>query len=188
MRSRRAARALLLALALTAAGCLTALDDGAGATPTDTTMEDCTPADRTTVDPYRDSVEPSALPDRPATLNESSVRAYVVAFESAYARNGALAEHSTRVEVSVTDVSVSKAGDTWVVSLTSRTDTWAQGRPEGNQTATPVHGDGPYVPVVYHLTDGGLSRIEDADTGSPSASATRTAATERGVAVACFEG
>lgn len=185
MCSRRAATALLLAL--TAAGCLTALDDGAGVTPTDTTPESCTPVDRTTVDPYRDSVEPSALPDRPATWNESSVRAYVVAFERAYARNGALAEHSTQVEVSVTDVSVSKAGDTWVVSLTSQTNTWAQGRPDGNKTATPVHGDGPYVPVVCHLTDSGLYRTEDADTGSPSASATRTAATERGVAVACFE-
>lgn len=186
MRSRRAATALLLALALTAS-CLTALDDGTGATPTDTAAENCTPVDRHTVDPDRDSVEPSELPDRPPTWNESSVRAYVVAFEKAYARNGALAETSTRVEVAVTDVSVSTVDGTWVVRLTSRTNTWAQGRPDGNRTATPVHGDGPYVPVVYHLTDSGLYRTEDVDAGSPSASATRTATTERGVAVACFE-
>lgn len=185
---RRDGALLLLVVAVLAAGCTSTLAGERGATPTPTdTPEECTPVVQQTVDPYRGSVEPSAFPDRPETWNESSVETYVVAVERAYSRNTALVAASTRVEVSVSDVSVSTDGDTWVVHLTSRTFTWARPTVDGTRTATPVHGDGPYVPVVYRLTDRGLYRSVVTDgTGTPSASATRTEP-KQGVAVTCFE-
>lgn len=187
MLSTRTALLVALAVALPLAGCTTTLNGGG--TPAHTTApSDCTPQVRETVDPVRDGVDPSAFPDRPATWNESSVRSYVVAFEEAYARNGALRETSTRVEVSVTDVSVSETDGAWVVHLASQTNTWAKSVDAGTATPTVVHGDGARVPVVYHLTDRGLYRREAAMGGTPSASATRTTRPERGVAVACFDG
>lgn len=140
--------------------------------PTSTTADrpgDCSESARTTVDPYRDDVEPSPLPDRPTTLNRSSVEAYVVAYEEAYARNGALRAESTQVSTVVGNVRVEETADGWTVHLTSRTNTWVRGTDTGDGTPTEVHGDGPRVPVVYRLTDDRLVRAEGEYGETPSA-------------------
>lgn len=155
--------ALLVALALLA-GCTAGPAGTATTTDTMTTPDggpaDCNPADRETVDPYRDDVEPSDLPDHPATLNRSSVRAYVVAYEQAYARNGHLGRGSTRVSTSVSDVRVEETDGGWVVRLTSRTNTWAAGTDTSDGTPTEVHGDGARLPVLYEMADDRLVRAE----------------------------
>ncbi|MEF8840426.1 MAG: hypothetical protein V5A62_02215 [Haloarculaceae archaeon] len=200
---RRALLTALLAGMLMLAGC-TAVPGGGGdgtRTPTLTpvtpptgsppgtstpTPGECDTVEQGTVDPFREDVEPSELPDPPAEWNRSSIERYVVAFEEAYSRNAALRTTSTRVEVIVGDVSVERSGDTWVVELTSRTNTWAQGRATGTATATVVHGDGARIPVTYHLTDRGLYRTQRS-VGGPS-SGSPTATPDRGIPVACFEG
>lgn len=136
-------------------------------TPTSTPTE-CTEERLSVTDPIRDDVNPSPYPDRPATWNESSVRAYVVAFEHAWSRNQQLREATKRVTVAVSDVSVTATGDGYRVRLTSRTNTWYGGPAEGTETATIVHGDGAYIPVAYHLTDGRLVRAEGGYDSTPT--------------------
>ena len=178
----------LLAASLMLAGC-TATPGGEGGTPTLTptpTPGECDAVEQHPVDPFREDVEPSEPPDPPGEWNRSSVERYVVAFEEAYSRNAALRNASTRVEVTVGDVSVQRSGDVWVVGLTSRTNTWAQGRATGTATATVVHGDGAHIPVTYRLTDRALYRTERS-VGGPS-SESPTATPGRGTPVACFDG
>jgi hypothetical protein len=125
-------------------------------------------------------VTPSEFPDRPADPTAGTVESYVVAFEEAYSRNEALFEDTKRVTVYTGDVSVKRVNGTRVVDLVSVTNTWAQGTATDGETATVVHGDGPRIPVRYHLTDDGLYRNElDYDeTPVPG---------EYGRTVACFE-
>lgn len=163
----------LVALLLVTAGCLGTLSsDGTAtespATPTGTSTpepESCDESERATVDPFREEVTPSDHPEPPAEWTESSVREYVVAYEEAYARNQRLGDESTQVSVIVGDVSAERVDDGWVVRLTSRTNTWAQGSPDGSETATVVHGDGAPIPVAYRVTDDRVVRAE-ADYGT----------------------
>lgn len=138
--------------------------------PTESPAGTCTEHQRETVDPYRDAVEPSELPERPDTLTRASVRDYVVAYERAYARNGRLERISTEVSTNVQDVSVSQTGNGWVVRLTSQTNTWAAGTDTADGTPTVVHGDGAELPVAYLLTDDRLVRSvgDYGETPSPS--------------------
>lgn len=182
MHHRRPVLLVLLAGSMLLAGC--SMVGEPGTTPT-ANPQDCEPVERDTVDPFRDSVEPSEWPDPPQTRTASSVERYVVDVERAYSRNEALRPDSTRVEVVVTGSTVSKEGDTWVVELTSRTNTWAAGTAMGSATPTVVHGDGPYVPVTYRLTDRALYRIEDSDDGSPTRD--KPPATPRGRTLVCFD-
>lgn len=210
---RRSRRTLLLALlagSLVLAGCTATLDGGGSGTPTMTpappptdspsetptgsphgspsaTPGECVVVERPVADPFRADVEPSERPEPPGEWNRSSVERYVVAFEEAYARNEALRNTSTRVGVIVGDVSVERTDGAWVVELTSRTNTWAQGRATGTATATVVHGDGSYVPVTYRLTDRALYRTEGTVGGTPSSSETPIGVSEDGPAVACFD-
>jgi hypothetical protein len=87
--------------------------------------------------------------------------------------------------VIVGDVSVERHDGTWIVDLTSRTNTWVQGRATGTATATVVHGDGARVPVTYRLTDRALYRVEGSPGGTLSGGPTRTP--EQGRPVACFD-
>lgn len=176
------------------AGCTSAIgpagtgspDGTPDATPTETPdvtpmpNETCEAVDQQTADPYREDVEPSEFPDPPATWNDSSVEAYVTAFEESYSRNAALSEISTRVSTHVSDVSVTETDRGWEVSLTSRTNTWAAGTDTAEGTPTVVHGDGARIPVTYHVTDEGLYRLESdyGETPDPDA---------LGTPVACFE-
>jgi hypothetical protein len=209
-RRRRTLLTVLFAGLVVSAGC-TATPDGAGSgTPTlspaspstdspsgsptggpsgppSVTPDRCVAVERSVVDPFREDVEPSERPEPPGEWNRSSVERYVVAFEEAYARNGALRADTERVEVIVGDVAVERSDETWVVELTSRTNTWARGRGTGTATATVVHGDGPHVPVTYHLTDRALYREEERIGGTPSSSATSSREPRHGRAVACFE-
>jgi hypothetical protein len=214
MDRRRALLTALLATSSVFAGCTTTL--GGGGTPTPThastpgtpfgtptptpfgtptptpfgtptaTPGECDAVEQDPVDPFREDVEPSELPDSPEEWNRSSVEEYVVAFERAWSRNGALRTTSTNVEVIVGDVSVERSGDEWVVELTSRTNTWAQGRATGTATATVVHGDGAKVPVTYRLTDRALYREEGRIGGTPSSSVTSTPERLAERPVACF--
>lgn len=204
-RARPALLTALLAGMLVLAGCTAAPGSGGDGTgtptltpatpPTDTpagtatassTPGECEAVEQRTVDPFRDDVEPSEFPDPPAAWNRSSVERYVVGFEAAYARNGALREESREVNVLVAEVSVERRDGAWVVDLVSRTNTWAQGRATGTATATVVHGDGARIPVAYRLTDRGLYRAER-DIGQPP-SGTPTPTPGGWTPVACFEG
>ena len=206
-RPRSALLIALLAGLLVLAGCIAAPGSGGDGTgtstltpvspPTDTaagtptptatpTPGECEAVERRTVDPFRDDVEPSEFPDPPSEWNRSSVERYVAAFESAYARNDALREDSTKVNVLVAEVSVERRDGAWVVDLVSRTNTWTQGRATGTATATVVHGDGARIPVTYRLTDRGLYRAER-DVGEPP-SGTPTPTPGGWIPVACFEG
>jgi hypothetical protein len=146
-----------------------------GGTPTE-----CREPGDTPVDPVRESVDPSDYPDRPATWNESSVEAYVTAYERAYSRNDALRRKTRQVTVSVSDVSVETTDAGYRVRLVSRTNTWYGGTGEGTETATVVHGDGPLVPVLYEIRDDRLTRAEGGYEDTPTAGETR--------AVACWDG
>lgn len=188
---RRALPLVALAAVLVSAGCLAAVGPGSptpetpeeragSSTPYPTPSGECDAVDRETVDPFRDDVEPSPIPDRPDELTVDSVESYVAEFEEAYARNGALYEDSTEVNTLVVVENVTHREGVWVVDLVSRTNTWAQGTATGTATATVVHGDGPRVPVRYHLTADGLYRLELGYDETPVAG-------EYGVPVACFE-
>jgi hypothetical protein len=153
-------------------------------TPTPTPGE-CEGVERNPVDPFREEVEPSKYPGPPEEWNRTSIERYVVAFEEAWARNGALREESTEVNVLVAEVSVERRDGAWVVELVSRTNTWAQGRASGTATATVVHGDGARIPVTYRLTDRALYRTER-DVGEPP-SGTPTPTPGGWTPVACFD-
>ena len=181
MDRRQVAPTVVLAVSLVLAGCVAIPGGGGSETPGGAPSEtwtltptpgECDAVERNPVDPFREDVEPSELPDPPEVWNRSSVERYVVAFEEAYSRNEALRTTSTRVEVIVGDVSVERSDGEWVVELTSRTNTWAQGRGTGTATATVVHGDGANVPVTYRLTDRALYREEGRVGGTPSSSVT----------------
>ncbi|WP_255195868.1 hypothetical protein [Halorarius litoreus] len=152
------ATALVLLAGCTAGPVGTSESPTKSPTPTVSPTTTCTDHQRETVDPVRDEVAPSDLPDRPGTLNQSTVRAYVVAYEEAYARNGRLSRISTRVTTNVGDVRVTETADGWRVRLNSQTNTWAAGTETADGTPTVIHGDGPRVPVTYWLTDGRLVR------------------------------
>jgi hypothetical protein len=167
---RRALPLVTLASLLVLAGCLSPVGPGSPTpetpartetpTPYPTPTGECDAVERQTVDPFRDDVEPSDLPERPSNLTAGSVETYVAEFEEAYARNGALSAGSTQVNTLVTVEDVSDRDGAWVVDLVSRTNTWAQGTASGTATATVVHGDGARIPVRYHLTSEGLYRQE----------------------------
>ncbi len=182
MRRRRGILLAVLAVTVTIAGCSALVG---GPTPTPTT-EDCTPDEQHVVDPFRESVEPSEFPEPPDQWTASSVEAYVVGVEKAYSRNDALRHESTRVTVSVSSVQVVREGESWVIQLTSRTNTWAAGTATGSGTPTVIHGDGALVPVVYRLTDRALYRTEGDVGGNPSA--TTEPPTPTGRTLVCFDG
>jgi len=203
---RRPLLTVLLAVMFVLAGCIAAPGSGGDGTGTPTltpvtpptgsppdrptptatsTPGECEAVERGTVDPFREDVTPSEYPEPPEEWNRSSVERYVVAFEAAWARNGALREDSTEVNVLVAEVSVERRDEAWVVDLVSRTNTWAQGRATGTATATVVHGDGARIPVTYRLTDRALYRIER-DVGEPP-SGTPTPTPGGWTPVACFD-
>lgn len=186
---RRALPLLALVGLLLTAGCLSAVGPGSPTaetpdteTPTSypTPTGDCDPVEQQTVDPYRDDVEPSGLPDRPDELTAGSVETYVSRFEQAFARNQRLSKESTRVNTMVTVENVTERNGTWVVDVVSRTNTWAQGTESADGTATVVHGDGARIHVRYHVTDEGLYRLELGYDETPVAG-------EHGRAVACVD-
>lgn len=188
---RRVPLLAALILSIVIAGCSATTGIGPTATPTKATPMTSSPirctADRQhVVDPMRDSVEPSEYPEPPDQWTASSVEAYVVGVEKAYSRNDALRRESTRVEVAVSGVSVTREGDTWFVELTSRTNTWAAGTATGSATPTVIHGDGALVPVVYRLTGRALYRTEGAVTATPSTTPAPT--TPAGPPLVCFDG
>lgn len=156
MDTRRPALAVLVAVVL--AGCVGGAPGPASPASPTATGDDCTQEDRTAVDPVRADVTPSPYPDRPAAWDESAVRDYVVAFEEAWARNEHLRAGTKRVEVLVADVTVRQVDGGYRVDLVSRTNTWHGGLREDDETATVVHGDGPRIPVAYHLSDRRLVR------------------------------
>lgn len=182
---RRLALLVPLTVLLVTAGCLggvgpgTSTDSTSTSDPTSPTTSstatpgECEEVQRQTADPFREEVTPSDHPEPPDEWTERSVREYVVAYEEAYARNQQLDESSTRVTVNVHDVRVERTDDGWVVRLTSQTNTWARGSPDGTETATLVHGDGAMIPVAYLVTDdrlrrsqGGIEETPDPTTGT----------------------
>lgn len=185
MRGRRVCLLAMLAGTVVLAGCSAGFGGGISPTPTPGTGE-CEPHDQHVVDPFRESVEPSEMPEAPDRLTESTVEAYVVDVEKAYSRNDALRYESTRVTVSVSSVQVDREGDTWIVELTSQTNTWAAETASGSTTPIVIHGDGALVPVMYRLTDRALYRTEGSVGGTPSATAGPT--TPGGRTIVCFDG
>lgn len=187
---RRALPLLALVALLLTAGCLSAVgpgsptpespDDTETPTPYPTPSDECEAYEPETVDPYRDDVEPSELPDRPGELTAASVEIYVSGFEQAFARNRRLSKESTQVNTMVTVENVTDRNGTWVVDVISRTNTWAQGTESAEGTATVVHGDGARIHVRYHVTDEGLYRQELGYDETPVAG-------EYGRAVACVD-
>jgi hypothetical protein len=188
---QRALPLVALAAVLVTAGCLSSVGPGSPTpetpddraetpTPHQTPSGECEAVERETVDPFRDDVEPSPIPDRPEELTADSVESYVAEFEKSYARNGALFEDSRRVNTLVVVENVTRREGVWVVDLVSRTNTWAQGTATGTATATVVHGDGARISVRYHLTADGLYRLELGYDETPVPG-------KYGVPVACFE-
>jgi len=186
MQPTRAALYGSVALSVILVGCTSVVNDGStlSATPSPVPTN-CTPDDLPVVDPIRDSVEPSDYPETPETWTDASVEQYVVGVERVVARNDALRRESTRVEVVVSDVTVDRNDGTWIVELTSRTNTWAAGTPVGSRTPTVVHGDGPNVPIVYRVTDQALYR-RVGDTGTTPNRNTASQSTQ-GRIIVCFD-
>ena len=181
MRTNRAVIATVLLFALTGCvgGPLAGGPSPSPASPTEpasspvATPTACTEPETTPVDPIRETVEPSDYPARPPTLNQSSVAAYVTAYERAYSRNEALRPKTRRVTVSVTDVSVEATEAGYRVRLVSRTNTWYGGTGNGSETATVVHGDGARIPVLYEIHADRLTRAEGGYEDTPTAAETR---------------
>lgn len=182
MRWRRFTSLAVLVVSIVIAGCTATTNRGPGASPT----AECSVDRQHVVDPVRDSVEPSELPQPPDTWTEASVERYVVHFERAYSRNDGLRRDSTRVTVAVSDVTVMRIDGDWVVELTSRTNTWEAGTPGGPGTPTVIHGDGPYVPVRYRITERALFRAEGSAGTTPSWEGEGPTPAE--TTVACFDG
>ena len=129
-RSRTAA-VVLLALGLATAGCV-GTETGTPTASTGTTISTATPLPQGSVDVPDGPKEP---PERPAVLNESSVREYVRAIEYRVAYNSLWINEYTDVTLAcrVDDVSERPWGYEAVVTCTGHADTNV---PE-NATATP---------------------------------------------------
>ena len=153
-------RALLLAVLVSLAGCSAV---GPGTPSPATSTADCTDHTESTVNPDRTGVAPKPIPDRPANLNESTVREYVVAYEEAYTYNRILSADTKRASVVTDDVSVQSSGDRFVVRLSMHWTASEQAVVEGNETATVVIADSPEYAVAYRLTDRQLTRAENGD-------------------------
>ena len=159
---RRAVLLTILALLVVLAGC-------ASTTPgvsTRTTVS-CSDSVRSTVDPSG-PVDPASFPSRPGSLNNSTAKRYVVAYERAYAHNGALTADTTNASVSVGNVSVTKVGSAYEVRI------WSQVNTSDRDGTTHV---GDRVLATYNVTSSNLVRADG--TGSyPSTSA--------GIVVECY--
>jgi hypothetical protein len=151
-----------LALLVLLAGCFGGF--GGTSTPTPTaTREPCTEHVEPTVNPDRDAVTPSPMPERPAATNRSSVLAYIEEYEQAYKRNRGLEANTETYEVSILESNVSETERGYVVRLKALWWYNAGGPVEGPETATLVHADGPRYDVAYLLADDRLRRAEGAE-------------------------
>lgn len=149
----RIALLALLSIALLTAGCIGAPNTGPSSSatpfPSGTTELPDGPKDR---------------PERPATLNESSVRDYVHTYEYRFAYNSLwYSEHSdVNVECEVTDIAPRASGYVVDVRCYGYSNT-ADDAP-GNETATELHADWGTQSVTYHV-DGATTRRLDRDIG-----------------------
>lgn len=112
----------------------------------------CDVAPVSTVDPVRESVTPSPRPERPATLNASTVGEFVVAYEEAYRRNVGLTADTTTYEVDAWNPRVRAVDGGYVVNVTAVY--WynaADADHEGTGTPTVIHADGPEYTASYFV-------------------------------------
>ena len=152
---RRVSLLALLAILVVLAGC-TSTTPGVS---TRTTVS-CSDSVRSTADPSG-PVDPASFPSRPRSLNNATAKRYAVAYERAYAHNGALTDATTNASVSVGNVSVTKVGSAYEVRLWSQTTTT-------DRDGTTHVAD--RVLVTYNVTSSSLVRASG--TGSyPSTSA-----------------
>lgn len=170
-------------LLLLTAGCLGGTADSASsptvsptptASPTSTFTDQCTAVEHTVVDPSRESVTPSELPDGPPELSESAVVEYVVAYEEAYGRNNLLRSDTKRASHYVSEPTVRAVDGGFVVEVRTIRTSMEQGVYEGNHTATAVVYDGAPTNVSYLVTEHRLLRAEGDFHGSPPPRAGQT--------------
>lgn len=124
----------------------------------DTDRPGCEEAPVETVNPIREDVSPSPLPERPAELNESALRTYVTAYEAAYKRNTDLHELTTTYSIHVSEVTVRAADGGWVVNASAIYWFELAGTTDGTTTPTVAHADGPRYTASYFVTDDRMLR------------------------------
>lgn len=143
--------------------------EGTTPIPTATTPTPaCTESSVTTVDPVRETVTPSPLPDRPATLNATTAASLATAYERAYRRNRGLEADTTQYEVYTFEPSVRAVEGGYVVTMTAGYWYNAADPQSATATGTPtvVHADGPEYRVAYFVGTDRLRRdsaLEDGE-------------------------
>lgn len=163
---------VVCALLLLTAGCLGGTADPASpttptASATSTFADQCTAVEKTVVDPSRESVTPSELPDGPPRMTESAVAKYVVAYEEAYGRNQLLRDDTKRANQQVSEPTVRAVDGGFIVEVQTYESYTRQREPFGNETVTAVVADGPRVDVSYLVTEDRLLRAEGDFDGAP---------------------
>jgi hypothetical protein len=146
-------RALVAAALLLTAGCIGGSLDGTG-TPTDGTQTVSGPLPGAEAD-VGDG--PKGRPDRPTTLNESSVTDYVRTFEYRLAYNALHYGPDSEVSLDCTVESVAERpyGYTAVVTCTGYSNT---GGTAANETATVVHADWGSRTFRYRVSQNATTR------------------------------
>jgi hypothetical protein len=153
----------MLILALVTAGCAGSPPDGTPATGTPTQTPTVTPDRSGTID-FPDG--PKERPDRPSTLNASSVREYVRTHEYRYAYNSLWVNEYTDVTLDcrVDDVHRRDGGYEAVVTCTGHSNT----RVPENATVTPgPHADWFTQSFRYYVSEDTVLRL-DAENRDPS--------------------
>ncbi|EJN61064.1 hypothetical protein [Halogranum rubrum] len=157
-------------LLLLTAGCLGGTADPASSptvSPTATFTDQCTAIEKPVVDPSRESVTPSELPEGPPQMTESAVVEYVVAYEEAYGRNRLLRDDTKRASQHVSDPVVRLVDGGFVVEVRTYESALYQREASGNETTTGVYLDGARIDVSYLVTEDRLLRAESDSDGAP---------------------
>lgn len=156
----RTALPTLLSIAILSTGCLGGLVGSPTATPT--TTPTATPLPPGSIE-FPDG--PKELPDRPATLNASTVREYVYAYEYRYVHNSLWINEYTDVTLNchVDTVTDEPWGHEAVVTCTGYSNT----EPPENATATPgPHADW-FTQTYRYLVSDEYTHRRDAERRDP---------------------
>jgi len=165
---RPRSRALIAAVAvalLATSSCLATpgappTGDGSPATASadDTTeMAASTPLPGTSVD-WPDG--PKEAPERPSTLNESSVGAFARTYEYRYVYNSLWYDATSEVSAECELDAVERRGDAWraVVTCTAYSNTGGESTTDGTATSTVVHADWFTQTYVYWIDEESVHR------------------------------
>ncbi|MFC6794627.1 hypothetical protein ACFQFH_10140 [Halobaculum halobium] len=103
---------------------------------------------------------PKERPDRPETLNESSVGSFARAYEYRYVYNSLWYDETSDVSAECESDAVERRGDAWraVVTCTAYSNTGGESTADGTATSTVLHADWFTQTYVYWIDEESVHR------------------------------